>query len=97
MRAKGLVQYAQHNGKIAVVIALAHTETGRFSVRFIQDGVEVRPKLCNMEMLTGLYFIILLILRHSPHWSLFLDLLAFIDFFCRATMVITTPTLQRNA
>jgi hypothetical protein len=42
VRANGLVHSAQHNGKIAVVIALAHRETGRFGVRFIQDGVEVR-------------------------------------------------------
>jgi hypothetical protein len=53
VRAKGLVQSAQHNGKIAVVIALAHRETGRFGVRFIQDGVEVRMKPCNMEIITG--------------------------------------------
>ena len=51
VRAKGLVQSAQHNGKTAVVIALADPETGRFGVR-LQDGVEVRMKPCNLEPLT---------------------------------------------
>ena len=51
VRAKGLVQSAQHNGKTAVVIALADPETGRFGVR-LQDGVEVRMKPCNLEPIT---------------------------------------------
>ena len=51
VRAKDLVQSAQHNGKTAVIIALADPETGRFGVR-LQDGVEVRIKPCNLELLT---------------------------------------------
>jgi hypothetical protein len=51
VRAKGLVQSAQHNGKTAVVIALADPDTGRFGVR-LQDGVEVRMKPCNLEPLS---------------------------------------------
>ena len=51
VRAKGLVQSAQHNGKTAVIIALADPATGRFGVR-LHDGVEVRIKLCNLELLT---------------------------------------------
>jgi hypothetical protein len=51
VRAKGLVQCAQHNGKTAVIIAMADSETGRFGVR-LQDGVEVRIKPCNLELLT---------------------------------------------
>jgi hypothetical protein len=37
VRAKGLVQSAQHNGKTAVIIALADPATGRFGVR-LHDG-----------------------------------------------------------
>ena len=51
MRAKGLVQSAELNGKTAVVIALADPATGRFGVR-LQDGVGVRMKPCNLELLT---------------------------------------------
>ena len=51
VRAKGPVQRAQHNGKTAVIIALADPATGRFGVR-LHDGVEVRIKLCNLELLT---------------------------------------------
>jgi hypothetical protein len=51
VRAKGLVQCAQHNGKTAVIIALADPASGRFGVR-LQDGVEVRMKPCNFELLT---------------------------------------------
>jgi hypothetical protein len=51
VRAKGLVQSAHHNGKTAVVIELADPETGRFGVR-LQDGIKVRIKLCNLELLT---------------------------------------------
>lgn len=50
MRAKGLVQSAQHDGKTAV-IALADPATGRFGVR-LHDGVEVRIKPCNLELMT---------------------------------------------
>ncbi len=51
MRAKSLVQSAQHNSKTAVVIALADPANGRFRVR-LQDGVEVRMKPCDLEPLT---------------------------------------------
>lgn len=44
---KGLVNAAQHNGKIDVVIALADPATGRV------DGFEFRIKLCNLELPTN--------------------------------------------
>ena len=53
VRAKGLVQSSQHNGKIGEVIALAHPETGRIGVRFVRDGVEVRMKPSNLDLLAG--------------------------------------------
>ena len=44
-----LVNAAQHNGKIAVVIALADPATGRVGVR-LHDGFEFRIKPCNCEL-----------------------------------------------
>ena len=49
---KGLVNAAQHNGKIDVVIALADPATGRVGVR-LNDGFEFRIKLCNLELPTN--------------------------------------------
>ncbi len=51
VRAKGLVQSAQHNEKTGVVVAVADPKTGRFGIR-LQDGVEVRMRPSNMELLT---------------------------------------------
>jgi len=73
VRANGLVHSAQHNGKIAVVIALADPETGRFGVCFIQDGIEVRMKPCNMELITGAELSKAELLKERLEWQQFVS------------------------
>jgi hypothetical protein len=46
---QGLLQHAKYNGKLAVVIALADPQTGRYGVRF-ENGDEVRIKPENMDL-----------------------------------------------
>jgi len=49
VRVMGLVQAAQHNGKMGVVIAPLDLQTGRIGVK-LEEGCEIRIKPCNMQL-----------------------------------------------